>query len=106
MTNERQEPTLPLAGEIALVTGSGRGLGYCVAQRLSALGADVAIHDISEEAPAQYGESESLTAAAQALTANGGRAIGVSGDITVEADIARQVDAMKRRLEPLSILFH
>ena len=53
MTKERE-------GRIAFVTGSGRGLGRAFAERLAELGADVAIHDISWTAPAQYGEASDL----------------------------------------------
>src|SRR5437660_67074 len=52
---ERMEKTLN--GEVALVTGSGRGLGFAIADRLAELGADVAIHDISQEAAAHFGVS-------------------------------------------------
>ena len=45
-----------LKGEVALVTGSGRGLGHAIAVRLAELGADVAIHDHQGTAPAEYGE--------------------------------------------------
>ena len=38
--------TKELAGKIAFVTGSGRGLGRAMAERLAELGADVAIHDL------------------------------------------------------------
>ena len=38
--------TKELSGKIAFVTGSGRGLGRAMAERLAELGADVAIHDI------------------------------------------------------------
>ena len=41
-----------LAGEVTFVTGSGRGLGRAMAERLAELGASVGIHDISQEAPA------------------------------------------------------
>jgi NAD(P)-dependent dehydrogenase (short-subunit alcohol dehydrogenase family) len=42
----------PLAGRIAFVTGSGRGLGRAMADKLAALGADVAIHDRDASQPA------------------------------------------------------
>ena len=38
-----------LAGQVALITGSGRGLGRTIAETLIARGADVAIHDINED---------------------------------------------------------
>jgi 3-oxoacyl-[acyl-carrier protein] reductase len=100
----RRAGDAPLAGKIALVTGSGRGLGHMVAEYLANLGAAVAIHDISEDAPAQYGEAPNLSAAAAALAGDGGRAIGVTGDITSEADIARLVGQVEQQLGNISIL--
>ena len=49
-----------LKGQVALVTGSGRGLGRAIVERLAEHGADVAIHDISNEAPAEFGEARDL----------------------------------------------
>jgi 3-oxoacyl-[acyl-carrier protein] reductase len=97
---------LSLTGSVALITGSGRGLGRTIADRLAALGADVAVHDISEEAPAQYNESKSLTAVAEALAATGVRAVGVTGDITDEATVARMVGRVETALGPVSILIN
>ena len=57
-------PVIAFDGTVALVTGSGRGLGRTIAQTLLAGGANVALHDIDEAAPAAYGESKSLTALA------------------------------------------
>jgi NAD(P)-dependent dehydrogenase (short-subunit alcohol dehydrogenase family) len=93
-----------LVGAVALVTGSGRGLGRMIAERLIGLGANVAVHDISEQAPAQYGESESLTAVAEALSQGGGRTVGVIGDITDAASVARMVETIEAQLGPISIL--
>lgn len=93
-----------MAGAVALVTGSGRGLGHMIAERLAGMGAAVAIHDIDEQAPAQYGEGQSLTAVAEELAATGAKAIGVTGDVTDEAAVARIVEKVERGLGPISIL--
>ena len=66
--------TKELAGKIAFVTGSGRGLGRVMAERLAELGADVAIHDISWTAPAKYGEAADLEGVLQLAGAAQGAA--------------------------------
>jgi 3-oxoacyl-[acyl-carrier protein] reductase len=94
----------PLAGRVALVTGSGRGLGRTIADALMAKGADLVLHDISEEAPAQFGEFESLSALAQSLTRNSTRAIAVTGDISKNESVEAMVASAQERLGPISIL--
>ena len=47
----------PLKGKTAFVTGSGRGLGRAMADKLASLGADVAIHDLDPTKSATYGEA-------------------------------------------------
>lgn len=94
-----------LAGHVALVTGSGRGLGRAIASRLADLGADVAVHDISESAPAQFGEEKSLTGLAGRLADQCGvRTTAVLGDISDEAQVAAMVAATEAALGPVSIL--
>jgi 3-oxoacyl-[acyl-carrier protein] reductase len=93
------------AGAVALVTGSGRGLGRMIAETLLAGGADVALHDISEDAPAAFGESESLTALARELSARGpGKVVSVLGDISKESEVAALVKKAQDTLGPISIL--
>ena len=91
-------------GAVALVTGSGRGLGRMIAEALLAGGAAVALHDINEEAPAQYDESASLTALAGEFSRRGGKSVAVTGEITKEADIAAMVKKIEGTLGPISIL--
>ena len=62
-----------LSGKIAFVTGSGRGLGRTMAERLAELGADVAIHDLDGAAPSKYGEAENLDAVARQIATYGVR---------------------------------
>jgi NAD(P)-dependent dehydrogenase (short-subunit alcohol dehydrogenase family) len=92
-------------GAVALVTGSGRGLGRMIAETLLTGGAAVALHDISEDAPAAFGESPSLTALAQELSARGtGKVVSVLGDISKESDVAALVKKVEDSLGPISIL--
>ena len=95
---------LELKGETALVTGSGRGLGRAIAEALARAGADVAIHDLSEEAPARYGESSSLTEVAQEIARHGVRCTGVTGDVSDQGPVRILVEKAEKDLGPISIL--
>jgi 3-oxoacyl-[acyl-carrier protein] reductase len=97
--------TFHFGGQVALVTGSGRGLGRMIAETLLRGGAHVALHDISEEAPAAFGESPSLTALAGELSARGpGKVTSVIGDISKDSDVATLVKKVEDTLGPISIL--
>jgi NAD(P)-dependent dehydrogenase (short-subunit alcohol dehydrogenase family) len=97
--------TFHFGGQVALVTGSGRGLGRMIAETLLKGGAHVALHDISEDAPAAFGESPSLTALAGELSARGpGKVTAVIGDISKESDVAALVKKVEDTLGPISIL--
>jgi 2-hydroxycyclohexanecarboxyl-CoA dehydrogenase len=93
-----------LAGKTAFVTGSGRGLGRAMADRLAELGADVAIHDLDWTGPAKYGEAADLNAVAQDITRHGGRVCAVAGNIGDREAVAKMKTAIDEKLGPEHIL--
>jgi NAD(P)-dependent dehydrogenase (short-subunit alcohol dehydrogenase family) len=96
--------TKELAGKIAFVTGSGRGLGRVMADRLAELGADVAIHDLTWTGPAKYGEAADLDALAKVIARHGGRVAAVSGNIGDKAAVAKMKDEIEAKLGRVDIL--
>ncbi|HEY0850183.1 MAG TPA: SDR family oxidoreductase, partial [Bradyrhizobium sp.] len=71
------------------------------------LGANVAIHGMRENGPAEYGEGTTLTAVAQEVGKQHGiRTQRVLGDLTKAADIARVVSETEEALGPIDILVH
>lgn len=97
MTNE-------LSGKIAFVTGSGRGLGRVMAERLAELGADLAIHDLTWTAPAKYGEAADLDAVAKQVARFGGKVVAVSGNIGDKAAVAKMKEDIEAKLGRVDIL--
>ena len=82
-----------LNGKVALVTGSSRGLGRHYALLLAQAGADVIIHDINEQAAAEFSEAASGPAVAEEIRALGRRSIFIAADLTN----AEQAEALTRR---------
>jgi len=79
-----------LDGQVALVTGGGRGIGAGIARRLHAAGARIAVFD-RDPAPAQTVATEL-------------DGVCLVGDVRSEDQIAAAVEETEARLGPLSIL--
>jgi 2-hydroxycyclohexanecarboxyl-CoA dehydrogenase len=94
----------PLTGKIALVTGSGRGLGRAMADKLAAQGADVAIHDLDRREPAKYGEADDIDEVAREIGRHGTRVVAVLGNIGDPEAVAEMSRTITERLGTVDIL--
>lgn len=87
--------TFNLDGQVAVVTGAGRGLGRAMATALSEAGAPVAILDI---------DRRSAERTASELVARGGRSHPLAADITSAGQVERAFDELEEALGPATIL--
>jgi 3-oxoacyl-[acyl-carrier protein] reductase len=84
-----------LRGQVALVTGSSRGIGEAIVTALARRGAAVAVHGRDETA---------VTSVVSAIRHDGGRTIGVTGDVTNFEDIQAVRHQIEDGLGPVDIL--
>jgi NAD(P)-dependent dehydrogenase (short-subunit alcohol dehydrogenase family) len=82
-----------LSGQVALVTGAGRGFGRAIAMRLTSEGAAVAL---------TARDQDQLDGVAAEIAAAGGEAFAITGDVTVAADVDRAVSAAEARFGPIT----
>jgi 3-oxoacyl-[acyl-carrier protein] reductase len=95
----------PLAGQVAWVTGSSRGLGRVMATMLGQMGAAVAIHGTRFDSPKSFGEGESMEQVAREIAAEtGANVFPIWGDVTDEAEVKRMADAVRARLGKIDIM--
>jgi len=100
-------PDRLLEGQVALVTGAGRGLGRAFGEHLAALGCHVAVHGLREHGPSEYGGSETLSDVTRAIAARHGvRTVKVLADLTRTADIERSLATIAAELGAIDILVH
>jgi len=92
------------AGKVALVTGSGRGLGRLMAEKLAQRGADIVLHDIDFTAPAKYGEAADLAEVEAQFALFGVRTASVTGNIGDASAVAAMRAQIERSLGPVEIL--
>jgi 3-oxoacyl-[acyl-carrier protein] reductase len=84
-----------LTGRVALVTGAGQSVGAGIAATLAEAGATVAVNDL---------HADRAQATADALSADGGRAMVVPFDVTDDAAVTEGVTVVIRQLGSVDIL--
>ena len=85
-----------LSGQIALITGAGRGLGRSIARALAQAGADIAVNYKT-----QADKAESTV---QAICAMGQRCMKIAADVSRAAEVDHTVSSVEKVLGPISIL--
>ena len=76
-----------LRDKVAVITGSGRGIGQAIALAYAKEGAHVIVNDI---------DADTARATAAVASGLGAKAIAVTGDVAKAADIARLIDTAVR----------
>ena len=80
---------------VAIVTGGGSGIGRAISQRLGSDGHSIGVVDL---------DGGLADATAEAITAAGGKAVGLSADVSERDQVERAVGEVKERLGTPAIL--
>ena len=88
--------TASLSGKVALVTGSGRGIGRAIALVLAERGASLVLNDVGDPAPVQSVAAE--------VRARGGKASIATADISAPDQVIKMVETAVQEHGQVSIL--
>ncbi len=89
-------PILPMEGKVALVTGSGKGIGRVIAMRLAQAGADVVVNSFHSRDDGERTTREILDA--------GGKALHLWGSVAQEDHLKRMFDTIGTEFGGLDFL--
>jgi len=80
---------MKLAGQVALITGSGRGIGKATALALANEGANIVVNDIDEKLAKQTAEE---------IMKVGKRAIALKADVSKSDEVAGLIEKLHKRI--------
>jgi 3-oxoacyl-[acyl-carrier protein] reductase len=87
---------MDIATRVAIVTGSGRGIGKAIALKLAQAGAAVVVNDI--------GDAKPVEAVVKEIKAMGKEAVAVMADVSSASDVARLVEKTLSAYKRVDIL--
>ena len=85
---------MDLSNRVAIVTGSGRGIGRAIALKLAEVGATVVVNDINEAA---QGVAEEIRAMDR-------QSLAILADVSLAPDVARLVETTAKTYRKIDIL--
>lgn len=98
MNTNHKNPHLPFENKIALITGSGRGIGSKIAKHFAERGADIIINFFRNREPAET--------TARAVEEHGRKALVVKANIGEIDGINKMFDEIEREFDGLDFLIH
>lgn len=75
---------MDLTNKVAIITGSGRGIGQAIALKLAEVGATVIINDIGDVSP--------INSTVEQIRGMKRESLGILGDVTSSSDVNKMVD--------------
>jgi len=89
------QTAIDLTGKVAVITGAGRGIGAAIAGAFALAKADIVVADLNDESAQQT---------ADRLSGLGRRALAVTADIGVPAQVSQLFDVVRGKFGRLDIL--
>ncbi len=87
---------MDISNRVAIVTGSGRGIGRAIALKLAEVGATVVVNDIGEASP--------VDSVVEEIKATGGQSLAVLADVSKSPDVAGLVETTVSTFGKVDIL--
>ena len=84
------DKTLPVSSQVLIVTGGSRGIGACTAQLAARRGYSVCVNYLQNR--------EAAESVVNAMLGQGGKAIAVRADVSVEADVMALFESTEQQL--------
>jgi NAD(P)-dependent dehydrogenase (short-subunit alcohol dehydrogenase family) len=92
---DAQDSEIDLTGQVAIVTGGGRGIGRAIALELASAGASVDVVARTEDQIAETVDD---------IAQEGGRAVAVPADVSDPESVERMIRDVERALGPVDLL--
>jgi len=106
MSNPDSANTIRFDGQVALVTGAGRGLGAAYARLLASRGASVVVHDAGVSREGDGFDPSVADAVVEQIVADGGKAAASHENLEDASACARVVQFAAERFGRLDVLIH